>query len=143
EGEVELELTCEPVFDYGRVPAQWAIADGGHRADASAEGVAVRLLTDMALGVEGDGVRARHVLRQGEQSYCTLTWSERLAGPENIDEANARLAATSHFWRRWLDRARIPDHRWRDPIERSALAIKGLTYMPTGDRKSTRLNSSH
>ena len=26
----------------------------------------------------------------------------------------------------------MPDHRWRDPIQRSALAIKGLTYMPTG-----------
>ncbi len=33
---------------------------------------------------------------------------------------------------RWLGRARMPDHRWRDPIQRSALAIKGLTYMPTG-----------
>ena len=38
----------------------------------------------------------------------------------------------SSFWRDWLGRARIPDHRWRDPIQRSALAIKGLTYMPTG-----------
>ena len=26
----------------------------------------------------------------------------------------------------------MPDHRLRDPIERSALAIKGMTYMPTG-----------
>ena len=26
----------------------------------------------------------------------------------------------------------MPDHRWRDPIQRSALAIKGLTYLPTG-----------
>ena len=26
----------------------------------------------------------------------------------------------------------MPDHRFRDPIQRSALAIKGLTYMPTG-----------
>ena len=25
EGEVEMELTCEPVFDYGRVPAQWTV----------------------------------------------------------------------------------------------------------------------
>jgi GH15 family glucan-1,4-alpha-glucosidase len=49
-----------------------------------------------------------------------------------VDEANARLAATSAFWRDWLGRARIPDHRWRDPIQRSALVVKGLTYMPTG-----------
>jgi GH15 family glucan-1,4-alpha-glucosidase len=49
-----------------------------------------------------------------------------------VDEANARLAATVKYWRRWLGRARLPDHRWRDPIQRSALTIKGLTYMPTG-----------
>ena len=42
------------------------------------------------------------------------------------------MAATETYWRRWLDQARIPDHRYRDPIQRSALAIKGLTYMPTG-----------
>ena len=50
----------------------------------------------------------------------------------DVDEANARLAATTRFWRAWLGRARMPDHRWREPIQRSALAIKGLTYMPTG-----------
>ena len=42
------------------------------------------------------------------------------------------MAATVRYWRRWLGRARLPDHRWRDPIQRSALTIKGLTYMPTG-----------
>jgi GH15 family glucan-1,4-alpha-glucosidase len=26
----------------------------------------------------------------------------------------------------------MPDHRFREPVQRSALAIKGLTYMPTG-----------
>jgi GH15 family glucan-1,4-alpha-glucosidase len=31
-----------------------------------------------------------------------------------------------------LSRARIPDHRWSEHLQRSALAIKGLTYMPTG-----------
>jgi GH15 family glucan-1,4-alpha-glucosidase len=132
EGEIEIELTCEPVFDYGRVPAEWVIDAGGHRADARAGELTLRLQTDMAVGAEGDWVRARHVLRQGEQIYCALSWAEELAAPEDIDDANARLAATAHFWRSWLDRARIPDHRWRDPIQRSALAIKGLTYMPTG-----------
>jgi GH15 family glucan-1,4-alpha-glucosidase len=144
EGEVEMELTCEPVFDYGRVPADWLVTDGGHRADARPEGTPqkegqagdtgqrIRLQTDMAVGVEGDWVRARHVLRQGQQIYCSLSWAEELAAPEDIDDANARLASTASFWRGWLSRARIPDHRWRDPIQRSALTIKGLTYMPTG-----------
>ncbi len=86
----------------------------------------------MAVGVEGDWVRARHVLKQGEQVYCALTWSEGLKAPESVEEATGQLAATATFWRHWLGRARIPDHRWRDPLQRSALAIKGLTYMPTG-----------
>ena len=132
EGEVEMELTCEPAFDYGRVPAQWSVSDDGHRADATGEDLTIRLQTDMAVGVEGDRVRARHELRQGEQIYCALSWAEKLAAPKDIDEANEHLAATTRFWRSWLGRARMPDHRWRFHIQRSALAIKGLTYMPTG-----------
>jgi GH15 family glucan-1,4-alpha-glucosidase len=132
DGEVEMELTCAPVFDYGRAPAQWSVAEDGHVADASADGLTIRLESDLAVGVEGERVRARHVLAQGEQVYCSLSWAEQLAGPHTLDEANERIAATARFWRGWLDRARIPDHRWRAPIQRSALTIKGLTYMPTG-----------
>jgi GH15 family glucan-1,4-alpha-glucosidase len=132
-GEIEVELVCEPVFDYGRVPAEWALVDGGrHAADATGAGQTLRLTTDMPIGIEGDRVRARHVMTQGEQLYCSLSWAEDLLSPQDADEANARLAATSRYWRRWLARARIPDHDWRAPIERSALTIKGLTYMPTG-----------
>jgi alpha,alpha-trehalase len=72
------------------------------------------------------------VLREGEQAYCALSWAEELAGPGDVAEAEARIGATVRYWRHWLGRARIPDHPWRDPIQRSALAIKGLTYMPTG-----------
>ncbi|HEX3392783.1 MAG TPA: glycoside hydrolase family 15 protein [Solirubrobacteraceae bacterium] len=132
EGEVELELTCEPVFDYGRVPAQWTISEDGNRAEASGGELTLRLQTDLSVGLEGDWVRGRHVLKKGDQVYCALSWSEGLAAPTDIDDANARLATTNHYWRSWLDRARLPDHRWREPIQRSAIAIKGLTYMPTG-----------
>ena len=133
DGSVEVELVCEPVFDYGRVPAEWTlVGDDRHTADATGAGQTIRLRTDMAVGVEGDRVRARHVLEQGDQIYCALSWAEELAAPQDIDEANAKLAATTRFWRAWLGRARMPDHRWRDPLQRSALAIKGLTYMPTG-----------
>src|SRR5437763_5572550 len=55
EGEVEVELICEPVFDYGRTPAEWTLVDGErHAADASGADQTIRLQTDMALGIEGN-----------------------------------------------------------------------------------------
>ena len=82
EGEVEVELVCEPVFDYGRAPAEWSLVDGDrHAADATGAGQTIRLRTDMALGIEGERVRARHNLKQGEQAYCALSWAEGLAAP--------------------------------------------------------------
>jgi alpha,alpha-trehalase len=131
DGTVEVELVCEPVFDYGRTPAEWSLIDV-HTADATGAGQTIRLKSDLAMGVEGDWVRARHHLAKGEQIYCSLSWADELESPENVDQATGRLAATASFWRSWLGRARIPDHRFREAIQRSALAIKGLTYMPTG-----------
>jgi GH15 family glucan-1,4-alpha-glucosidase len=133
EGSVEVELVCEPVFDYGRTPAEWSLVDGDrHTADATGAEQTIRLRTDMALGIEGESVRARHTLTKGDQIYCSLSWAKGLVSPEDVDAANARLAATTRYWRAWLGRAVLPDHRFRDPIQRSALTIKGLTYMPTG-----------
>ncbi len=133
EGSVELELVCEPVFDYGRAPAEWTLVDGSRNvADASAEGLTVRLVSDLALGIEGNRVRGRHTLTAGDRAYCVLSWAEELEASADVEEADARIEATARYWRGWLGRARIPDHRFREPIQRSALAIKGLTYMPTG-----------
>ena len=133
EGSVELELVCEPVFDYGRTPAEWSLVGGSRQtADATGAGTTIRLQTDLSVGIEGNRVRARHVMRKGERAYCSLSWAEALASPADVDQADAAILATTTFWREWLDRARLPDHRWREPIQRSALAIKGLTYMPTG-----------
>jgi GH15 family glucan-1,4-alpha-glucosidase len=133
EGELELELVCEPAFDYGTTPAEWTLVDGDrHTAEATGAGQTVRLRTDLALGIEGNRARARHVLEPGDRAYCALSWAEGFVAPQDVDEADARIAATTRFWRAWLGRARLPDHRFRDPIQRSALTIKGLTYMPTG-----------
>ena len=133
EGRVEVELVCEPAFDYGRAPTEWALVEGDrHAADACGAGQTIRLRSDLALGIEGARVRARHVLSAGDRAYCALSWAEQLAAPLNVDDAERRIAATTRYWRAWLGGAHIPDHRWRDPLQRSALTIKGLTYMPTG-----------
>ena len=132
DGSVEMELVCEPVFDYGRTAAEWTVHDGRHSADASGAGLTLRLSTDMAIGIEGGRARARHTLREGEVAYCSLSWAEQLVSPASDEEAQARMAATTRFWRKWVDGARLPDHQFREPVARSILAIKGLTYMPTG-----------
>jgi GH15 family glucan-1,4-alpha-glucosidase len=44
----------------------------------------------------------------------------------------AQLAGTEKYWRDWLALATIADHPWRPYLERSALALKGLSYAPTG-----------
>jgi GH15 family glucan-1,4-alpha-glucosidase len=133
EGDVEVELICEPAFDYGRAPSEWALVDGNrHVADAHGADRKLRLQTDVSLGIEENRVRARHVLQAGDRAYCALSWDEGVEGPKNADEAAGRIETTTRFWRAWLGRARIPDHRFRDPIQRAALMTKGLTYMPTG-----------
>jgi alpha,alpha-trehalase len=133
DGNAEVELVCEPAFDYGSVAAEWTLmGDERHVADASGAGQTIRLTTDMALGIEGNSVRARHLLTEGDEVYCALSWAEALASPADLDDANARLAATTRFWRTWLSRARLPDHEWMQQVQRSALTVKGLTYMPTG-----------
>jgi GH15 family glucan-1,4-alpha-glucosidase len=133
EGRVEIEVVCEPVFDYGRTPAAWQVVDDeGHVAEAKAGDVAIRLRTDLSVGVEAGRTRGRHVLEAGDRAYCALTWAEGFEAPADVADAERRIAATVRFWRRWLDGARVPDHRYRHPIQRSALATKGLTYLPTG-----------
>ena len=89
EGTVEVELVCEPAFDYGRVEATWTLVDDdGHAADAAgADGPAFRLSTDMSIGIEGGAARARHVLTKGERAFCALSWAEDLAGPADVAEA--------------------------------------------------------
>ncbi|HEX7312056.1 MAG TPA: glycoside hydrolase family 15 protein, partial [Gaiellaceae bacterium] len=132
-GSVEVELVCEPAFDYGRVAAEWTlVGDDRHSADASGAGQTIRLVSDLAIGIEANRVRGRHVLQAGDQAFCALSWAEDLAAPADGENARTRIEATTRYWRRWLGQARIPDHEWRDPLQRSALAIKGLTYMPTG-----------
>jgi GH15 family glucan-1,4-alpha-glucosidase len=132
DGMVEIDLVCEPAFDYGRVPGEWTLSEDEHRGEAIGAGQPLVLQTDMLLGIEAGRARARHVLRAGETVYCALGWSDQARVPTTSGAALAQLEATTRFWRDWLTRAAIPDHELGPLIQRSALAIKGLTYMPTG-----------
>jgi GH15 family glucan-1,4-alpha-glucosidase len=133
QGIVELNLDCEPVFDYGRIAADWDYSgDSYNEAIARAGGdIQLKLTTDLRVGFEGRRARARTTLREGDTAFVTLSWSEHPA-PRDYAEAYDRMERTSDYWREWLNRGSFPDHPWRQYLQRSALTLKGLTYAPTG-----------
>jgi GH15 family glucan-1,4-alpha-glucosidase len=134
QGSVELQVECEPVFDYGRTPARWAFDGPGYgSAIATAPGseLRLRLATDLRLGLEGGRARARVTLREGERAFAALAWSEHPV-PETFPDARKRVQETAQFWREWLAAGRFPDHPWREHLQRSALTLKGLIFAPTG-----------
>jgi GH15 family glucan-1,4-alpha-glucosidase len=81
-GEVQVELDCEPMFDYGRVPARWSYTDRGylqgvaHPVTPVEPDLRLHLTTDMRIGFEGGRAVARTMLKEGEQRFCALSWSE-------------------------------------------------------------------
>ncbi len=134
QGQVQVEMVCEPMLDFGATVAKWSEVEDehGHGLDATDGITAFRLFSDTRMGIEGNRAHSRHTMSEGEQRFCALSWTEELRGPRTVEQALARLERTNHFWRTWLAEGNYPDHPWRAHLQRSALTLKGLTFMPTG-----------
>lgn len=134
-GVVELEMSCEPAFDYHRGPALWEYSgDVYERASATCdiEGCpTLTLTTNLRLGIEGREARARTRMKEGDEVFVALSWSD-LPPPRTFAEAAEKMWTTTESWRQWITLGRFPDHPWRGYLQRSALTLKGLTYAPTG-----------
>ncbi len=133
-GSVDVSMTCEPVFDFGRFEPTWRYEGAGYGevvASADDTGVTLRLTTDMRPGIEGRGLNARTRMVEGDTNYVALAWSP-LPPPRTPTEAAERMRRTSEYWRQWITLGDFPDHPWRSYLQRSALTLKGLTYAPTG-----------
>ena len=132
DGNVEVELVCEPAFDYGRDPAQWAlVGDERHAADASGAGQTFRLRPTLRSGSRGTA-SGRGTCSRRASARTAFSPGRRVSSRRRMPTRPGRAWIPRPLLAGWLSRARIPDHRFRDPIQRSALAIKGLTFMPTG-----------
>jgi alpha,alpha-trehalase len=133
-GRVDIRMECEPRPAYGREAVTWRYGGEGYStalAPIAKDGLTLQLTTDLRLGFEGGSARARTTLREGDSAFFALSWSEH-AAPASGFEADRRIEATAAFWNEWLLRGSFPDHPWRIYLQRSALALKGLTFAPTG-----------
>ncbi len=130
-GRVEVQANCIPQFDYGVNSGEWSYDDGGYeRVTVRCGELALDLTGSLRLGILGPRTYGRTTLEQGETAWLALSWEGD--SPTSEDEAMAQLAATEKYWRDWLALATIADHSYRPYIERSALALKALSYAPTG-----------
>jgi GH15 family glucan-1,4-alpha-glucosidase len=134
DGRVELETNCLPLFDYGRTAGTWQYDGAGYdKLSVTSGELQLHLASNVRLGTVGARAYGHQTLRRGETAWVALSWSGERAY-DGLDEAGVfeLLHGTEQYWRDWLSRATLPDHPWRPFIERSALALKGLSYAPTG-----------
>jgi GH15 family glucan-1,4-alpha-glucosidase len=131
-GSVEMRMVCRPAFNYAR---------DGHTAEPVPGGVMFRsdgltlgLKATVPLEVAGGEATARFTLREGQSAVFVLSHlTEELVEATALDEAEAEAAfrRTVEFWHAWL-RSCTYTGRWREMVQRSALALKLMTYAPTG-----------
>jgi GH15 family glucan-1,4-alpha-glucosidase len=131
-GAMRFRLCCRPAFDYGRA---------SHRTERTATGVrflgndvAFELSSDPPLGERDGAAVADFRLEEGQGISFVLRPLDGNGStrPALTDpEAEKLFRATVEFWRRWLSVCTYRG-RWRESVHRSALALKLLTYEPTG-----------
>ena len=128
-GRATFELACHPAFDYGRAEHTVEIVQGVGAVFTSSLGRAV-LRTSVPLKAEESGVAATFTLEEGESVDIQLEWNGEVR-PITDGETADLFTRTQDFWQNWVSQSRYRG-RWREMVQRSALALKLLVYHPTG-----------
>jgi GH15 family glucan-1,4-alpha-glucosidase len=131
-GAVRISVSCRPAFDYGRQNHDTQIE--AHGAIFKSGSVSLALSTDVTLSNDGQGgVSAEFVLAEGKSQVFILRddCADGVPCPPCEKGAEDLLRSTVKFWHDWLSSCTYHG-RWRDQVQRSALALKLLTFEPTG-----------
>jgi GH15 family glucan-1,4-alpha-glucosidase len=131
-GRVTFRLECRPAFDYAR--AEHAVHIDRNGACFSTPRLTIGLHTKIPLRRDGQGAVAEFTLEEGQQAAFALRQlPPGRACSAALDERDgeAALRRTVAYWHRWLSKCTYQG-RWRETVQRSALALKLLSYEPTG-----------
>lgn len=133
-GEIEVVARYNPRPDFGR--AKVSVIDAGKLGLRTRWGAhLITLLSEVrwTLDDDGRGVSARFRLKAGESATFSLLYSTE--GPAilpSVEELYAeKFELTIQWWRKWAARCRY-DGPHRDEVVRSALALKLLSFAPSG-----------
>lgn len=131
-GEMQFRLECVPAFNYGRDTHSTEILAEGARFHSP--GLYMGLASSVPLARFETGVSAEFSLNEGQsQSFQFRALdphqSESIGCSEQMSEQ--LFHETIRYWRRWISKCTYRG-RWRETVHRSALALKLLTFEPTG-----------
>jgi GH15 family glucan-1,4-alpha-glucosidase len=130
-GRVRMCMEMILRFDYGSsVPWVSRLPDGGGIRAVAGPNMTV-LRADVPLRGEDLKTRADFVIAEGETIPFVLTYGASHAPVPPAIDALAALRETEAFWRRWSDCC-VPANDWTEPVRRSLITLKALTYLPTG-----------
>src|SRR5947209_9042056 len=132
-GSFSFEMTCRPAFNYARDAHSVHLSHDG--VVFQSENLALALSSSVPLEEDGrGGVHAQFTLHEGQWAYFFLeSSSDRGIAPHHPTQAeyDDSFLPKERYWHSWLLQCRYQG-RWREMVQRSALALKLLTYAPTG-----------
>ncbi|MGW9209617.1 glycoside hydrolase family 15 protein [Embleya sp. NPDC055664] len=129
-GQVPVRSELRMRFHYGKV-VPWVRREADGRTVAVAGPDAVWFDSDTETYGRGLTTYSDVTLGEGDRVTFTLTWHpSHVDGPLRTD-ALAALADTEVFWADWMTRCTYQGP-WREPVVRSLITLKALTYAPTG-----------
>ncbi len=128
-GTVRMRSELVIRFDYGSVVPWVRNVDGTRLAVAGPDALAFRTSVD----VRGENMRTvgEFDVEEGERVPFVLTWYASHEEPPRAIDAEHALHDTEEFWRDWAAQCEHL-HEWHEPVHRSLLTLKALTYAPTG-----------
>jgi len=128
-GEVEMSMELIIRFDYGWVVPWVRSSNGTLLAIGGPEALTLR--TPVPHHGENLTTVARFTVRAGERVPFVLSWHRSTdPAPPEIDAERA-IAASEEWWRAWVSKCTYQG-AWREPVERSLITLKALTFTPTG-----------
>jgi GH15 family glucan-1,4-alpha-glucosidase len=128
-GEVPMCMELLLRFDYGSIVPWVRRVERGIRATAGPDTVHCR--SDVDLHGKGLSTVAEFTIRAGESVSFTLTWSPTHDFTPKERRWADSLRETENWWCEWAARCTY-EGEWREPLIRSLLTLKALTYLPTG-----------
>ncbi len=126
QGEMELDIEYRPSRRFAREPAELRLGERAVRAGIEMP----TLYGDVDFSLEGDLATATLRIASGQTRDLVLADSV-VAGESPLARADEFLKITQAFWEEWIGYCRYRGP-YQDTVMRSALALKMLTYAPTG-----------